>query len=101
MLGPWIACSLVTFVVVFAVWSLYFSSVVPAGMPSGPWRLRAWYVMHWPLMFGAVGAAAGFSMVMLIPFGDEGTAAIDPDDIEPSSAPVSKSDHGKPDDRAA
>lgn len=64
-----------TFVVVFAVWSLYFSSVVPAGMPSGPWRLRAWYVMHWPLMFGAVGAAAGFSMVMLIPFGDEGTAA--------------------------
>jgi low temperature requirement protein LtrA len=60
-----------TFVVVFAVWSLYFSSVVPAGMPSRPWRLRAWYVIHWPLMFGAVGAAAGFSMVMLVPFGDE------------------------------
>ena len=31
----------------------------------------------------------------------EGEAAIDPDDIEPSSAPVSKSDHGKPGDRAA
>ncbi len=61
-----------TFVVVFAVWSVYFSSVVPAGMPTKPWRLRAWYVMHWPLMFGAVGAAAGFSMVMLIPFGETG-----------------------------
>ena len=31
----------------------------------------------------------------------EGEAAIDPDDIEPSSAPVSKSNHGKPGDRAA
>ncbi len=59
-----------TFVVVFSIWSVYFSSVVPAGMPGQPWRLRAWYVMHWPLMFGAVGAAAGFSMVMLIPFGE-------------------------------
>lgn len=60
-----------TFVVVFAVWSMYFSSVVPAGLPFQPWRLRAWYAMHWPLMFGAVGAAAGFSIVMLVPFGND------------------------------
>lgn len=60
-----------TFLVVFAVWSVYFSSVVPAGLPEHPWRLRAWFVMHWPLMFGAVGAAAGFSEVMLVPFGED------------------------------
>jgi low temperature requirement protein LtrA len=65
-----------TFVVVFAIWTLYFSSVLPAGMPRSSGRLRAWLLTHWLLMFGAVGAAAGFSAVTLVPFGDEaaGTA---------------------------
>ena len=36
-----------------------------------------------------------------LPDEDEGDPAIDPDELEPASAPVSKADHGKPDDRAA
>jgi low temperature requirement protein LtrA len=60
-----------TFVVVFAVWTLYFSSVIPAGVPRGPGRLRAWLLMHVVLMFGAIGAAAGLSSLTLVPFGDE------------------------------
>ena len=59
-----------TFLVVFAIWTLYFSSVVPAGLPRSSGRLRAWLLTHWLLMFGAVGAAAGFSAVTLIPIGE-------------------------------
>ncbi len=60
-----------TFVVVFAVWTLYFSSVMPAGVPEGPGRLRAWLLMHVVLMFGAIGAAAGLSSLTLVAFGEE------------------------------
>ncbi len=60
-----------TFVVVFAIWTLYFSSVMPAGVPQSPWRLRVWLLMHVLLMFGAIGAAAVFSSLTLVPFGDE------------------------------
>jgi len=60
----------ITFAVVFAIWTLYFSSVVPAGMPKTSGALRAWVFTHWLLMFGAVGAAAGFSAVTLVAFGD-------------------------------
>ena len=66
-----------TFLVVFAIWTLYFSSVLPAGMPRSPGRLRAWLVTHWLLMFGAVGAAAGFSAVTLVPFGTASPGAAD------------------------
>lgn len=66
-----------TFLVVFAIWTLYFSSVIPAGMPRSPSRLRAWLVTHWLLMFGAVGAAAGFSAVTLVPFGTASPGAAD------------------------
>lgn len=62
-----------TFVVVFAVWTLYFSSVMPAGVPEGPGRLRSWLLMHVVLMFGAIGAAAGLSSLTLVAFGDEDT----------------------------
>ena len=59
----------ITFLVVFAIWTLYFSSVLPAGPPRSVGRLRIWLMTHWPLMFGAVAAAAGFSAVTLVPFG--------------------------------
>jgi low temperature requirement protein LtrA len=59
-----------TFLVVFAIWTLYFSSVLPAGIPRTSGRLRAWLLTHWLLMFGAVGAAAGFSAVTLVPLGE-------------------------------
>jgi low temperature requirement protein LtrA len=59
----------ITFLVVFAIWTLYFSSVLPAGPPHGIGRLRAWLMTHWLLLFGAVAAAAGFSAVTLVPFG--------------------------------
>ena len=64
-----------TFLVVFAIWTLYFSSVVTAALPRTPGRLRAWLLTHWLLMFGAVGAAAGFSAVTLVPFGVESDKA--------------------------
>jgi low temperature requirement protein LtrA len=64
-----------TFVVVFAIWTMYFSSVVPAGVPSRAGWLRLWLLGHWGLMFGAVAAAVGFSALASVPFGDEGTSA--------------------------
>jgi low temperature requirement protein LtrA len=60
-----------TFVVVFAIWTVYFSSVLPAGMPESSGRLRAWLLTHWVLMFGAIGTSAAFSALTLIPVGDE------------------------------
>ena len=63
-----------TFLVVFAIWTLYFSSVLPAGLPSTSGRLRLWVLTHWLLMFGAVASAAGFASVTLVPFGS-GAAA--------------------------
>ncbi len=65
-----------TFVVVFAIWTLYFSSVAPEDMPHTGGRLRAWFLTHWLLMFGAVGAAAGFSAVTLVPFGTHGAHSV-------------------------
>lgn len=62
-----------TFLVVFSVWTLYFSSVMPAGVPDSPGRLRSWLLMHVALMFGAIGAAAGLSSLTLVAFGDEAT----------------------------
>jgi low temperature requirement protein LtrA len=61
-----------TFLVVFAIWTLYFSTVLPAGLPKSSGRLRWWVFTHWLLMFGAVGAAAGFASVTLVPFGTSG-----------------------------
>ena len=64
-----------TFLVVFAIWTLYFSSVVTAHLPRSAGGLRAWLAAHWLLMFGAIGAAAGFSAVTLVPFGVESEKA--------------------------
>jgi low temperature requirement protein LtrA len=61
-----------TFLVVFAIWTLYFSSVMPAGVPAGAGRLRSWLLMHVLLMFGAIGAAGVFSSLTLVAFGAGG-----------------------------
>ncbi len=58
-----------TFAVVFAIWSIYFSTVMPGGVPTRqPGRLRTWLALHWLLMFGAVGAASGFATLAVVPF---------------------------------
>ena len=64
-----------TFVVVFAIWTMYFSSVVAAGVPQRAGWLRIWLLGHWGLMFGAVAAATGFSALASVLFDDEGTSA--------------------------
>ena len=55
-----------TFLVVFAIWTLYFSSVMPAGVPRQS-RSAAGVAAHARLlMFGAIGAAAVFSSLTLV-----------------------------------
>ena len=67
----------VTFAVVFSIWTIYFSSVLPAGVPERAGRLRAWLALHWLLMFGAVGAASGFAALTVVSFSalDQGSAS--------------------------
>lgn len=68
----------ITFAVVFAIWSIYFSTVMPGGVPTRQaGRLRAWLALHWLLMFGAVGAASGFATLAVVPFTaiDQGSAS--------------------------
>lgn len=69
----------VTFAVVFAIWSIYFSGVMPGGVPThAVGRLRAWLGLHWLLMFGAVGAASGFAALTVVPFAalDQSSASV-------------------------
>ena len=66
-----------TFLVTFALWSTYFSSVAPAGVPMRSGPLRAWLAGHWVLIVGLVFTAAGFASLVVVPFDsrDPGTAA--------------------------
>lgn len=67
---------IVDFIVVFAIWTLYFTYVLPAGVPQTPARLRAWIAFQYVLLFGAIASAAGLAALTLIPFGgsDDGPA---------------------------
>lgn len=58
-----------TFLVVFAIWLLYFSSVAEAGLPETAARLRGWLAAHLLLTFGAVAVAASFADLTLVPPG--------------------------------
>lgn len=60
-----------TFVVVFAIWTIYFSSILPAGAPATPSGVRMWLLAHWVLMFGAVAAASAFSALATAPVSPE------------------------------
>ncbi|MEY4137194.1 MAG: hypothetical protein RL205_1322 [Actinomycetota bacterium] len=64
--NPWYF--LLDFVVVFSIWTLYFTGVLPAGVPTSVGRLRAWLGLHVIFIFGAIAAAGGFAALTLIPF---------------------------------
>ena len=65
---------LIDFAVVFSIWTIYFTSVLPGGLPRGAGRLRVWIALHCLLMFGAIVAAGTFASLTLLPFGsDPGT----------------------------
>jgi low temperature requirement protein LtrA len=61
---------ILTFAVVYAMWAIYFRTVLPAGVPAGPSRTRGWIAAHALLIFGAIGTAAGFSGLAIAPLGD-------------------------------
>lgn len=65
---------LLDFIVVLAIWTLYFTGVVPAGVPATAGRLRMWLGMHVVLIFGAIATAGGLAALTLIPFSDASTA---------------------------
>lgn len=66
-----------TFVVVFAIWLVYFTTVLPSGMPTTPARFRLWLGATWLLMLGGSGAAAGMAALTVdaggATAGDRGT----------------------------
>lgn len=63
-----------TFVVIYAVWAIYFRSVLPPGIPHDAGRVRAWIGAHYVLIFGSIGTAAGFSALAVLPFDDASAA---------------------------
>jgi len=63
-----------TFVVIYAVWAIYFRTVLPPGIPRGAGRVRAWIGAHYVLIFGSIGTAAGFSALAIVPFDDASAA---------------------------
>jgi len=64
-----------TFVVIYAVWAIYFRTVLPPGIPHGAGRVRAWLGAHYVLIFGFIGTAAGFSALTIVPL-DDASAAV-------------------------
>jgi low temperature requirement protein LtrA len=63
-----------TFVVIYAVWAIYFRTVLPPGIPHGAGRVRAWLGAHYVLIFGFIGTAAGFSALTIVPLDDASAA---------------------------
>jgi low temperature requirement protein LtrA len=70
--NPWYF--MLDFVVVLAIWTLYFTGVLPAGVPTTAGRLRAWLGLHVIVIFGAIATAGGFAALTLIPFGTASSA---------------------------
>lgn len=56
-----------TFLVMYALWSIYFRSVLPEGMPRGAARIRWWIACHYLLLFGLIGAAEGLALLSSTP----------------------------------
>lgn len=67
---PNIPMFVLTFVIVYCMWSTYFSSVVPGGVPETLGRLQAWLAAHVLFMIGAVGVSSALSALTLIPLTD-------------------------------
>lgn len=61
----------IDFAVVFSIWTIYFTGVLPCGVPHRAWRLRIWILLHCLFMFGAIAAAGGFAALTVLPFGTD------------------------------
>lgn len=64
MQGLDLICLVGTFVVVFAIWWLYFAEVPSAGPPRGHAAHTTWMLVHLPLHLCIVGVAVGVSKVI-------------------------------------
>jgi low temperature requirement protein LtrA len=64
MEGLDLICLLGTFVIVFAIWWLYFADVPHSGPPAGHGGHVAWMLVHLPLHLFIVGVAVGVSKVI-------------------------------------
>lgn len=65
MVGLDLVCLIATFVVVFAIWWLYFSDIPIAGPPAQHWGHQGWIYAHLPLHLCIVGIAVGTTRVVL------------------------------------
>ncbi len=54
-----------TFVLVFAMWWLYFTDVPAAGLPPRAGRRTAWMLGHFPMHLGIVAVAVAMSKLLL------------------------------------
>jgi len=59
-----------TFLIVFAVWWLYFADVPDGGPPTGPRGHTAWMMAHLPLHLAIVGIAVGAARASNSPEGE-------------------------------
>lgn len=60
----------VTFVIVYCLWAIYFRSVLPGGIPASVARLRVWLACHYLLLFGIIGTAGSLAALASLPFDD-------------------------------
>lgn len=58
------------FVLVSAIWWIYFTQVPIAGIPTGAGRRRAWVFLHFPLHMGIVTMAIGLSKLLVLHEGE-------------------------------
>ncbi len=66
MEGLDLICLAGTFVIVFAIWWIYFADVPVAGPPKDHRGHHAWMLLHLPLHLAIVGIAVGTARVVLI-----------------------------------
>ncbi len=66
MEGLDLICLAGTFVIVFAIWWVYFADVPVTGPPKGHRGHHAWMLLHLPLHLAIVGIAVGTARVVLI-----------------------------------
>lgn len=67
-----------TFIAVFAIWILYFRTVLPRGVPSTPGRLRVWLAATWLLLYGGIGAAGTLATLTVTPIGTDPPGHVTP-----------------------
>ncbi len=67
MEGLDLICLAGTFVIVFAIWWIYFADVPVSGPPTHHRGHQAWMLLHLPLHLAIVGIAVGTARVVLIP----------------------------------